>query len=43
MLRLREKKYTLDEIAALYGITRQRVYQIIGKTKRGKLSKHPHA
>ena len=35
MLKLRTKGWTLQQIGTRYGITRNRVHQIIGKTKRG--------
>lgn len=38
MVRLRERGLTYTEIGAVYGITKQRVYQIIGKRYRGDLS-----
>ena len=35
MKRLRKAGWTLQRIADKYGITRQRVHQIVGKTKDG--------
>ena len=35
MIALRKARLTLAEIAQKYGLTRQRVGQIIGKQKRG--------
>ncbi len=35
MMRLRARGYTLAEIGNKYKISRARVHQIIGKTKRG--------
>lgn len=39
MVRMRKDGHTLEEIAQAYGISRQRVFQIIGKTFRGDLDK----
>ena len=35
MIALRKARWTLEEIAEKYGLTKQRVGQIIGKQKRG--------
>jgi biotin operon repressor len=35
MIALRKRRWTLQEIADKFGISRARVWQIIGKVKRG--------
>lgn len=39
MVQMRKDGHTLEEIAQAYGISRQRVYQIIGHTFRGDFDK----